>query len=67
MKYKTFKDAREDGWSLVPPDEELGHLGTYYSYWKRGKEVLCEDDLIENWAMNDSHKKRMVRTYESIC
>jgi hypothetical protein len=67
MKYKTFKDVINDGWSLVSPDKELGHLGTYYSYWIKNGKVLCEDDLIENWKMNDSNKKRTVKTYESIC
>lgn len=57
MKYKTFADAINDGWSLVPIDKEIEQIGTYYSYWKKDGKVLCEDELIENWTMNNSHQQ----------
>lgn len=57
MKYKTFVDAMNDGWVLVPIDKELEKIGTYYSYWTKDGKVLCEDELIENWTMNNSHKQ----------
>ena len=66
MKYKSFDEARKDGWALVPNNSELAPLGTYYSYWIKDGKVVCEDDLIENWKMSESNKKLMVRTYENI-